>query len=563
MKIRNKLFLAFAIMILLTAILGAMGLNELNKVNKNMESMYYDQVNGVNFIKEAQYYIGLVQRTEKNILISSSVEEKKEHFMHLEEMYSQGIIENLNQFKKISDHGTEDGIDVLIDKVNMLKNIQINAINKNIEGNEEEALALGKESMKISNDIEKLVDKIVQHKLEEGKHHYDKSMESYHKAFKLVVISIIVAIIIGILLAKTISLSIVKPLHNAVEFAKGVSEGDLTNKIQSKSKDEIGILIGALNNTGEKLKNIVSQIKFISSSVEQGSEQLTCALDESNKGTNEIGHKISDISHSTQEVLISVENIDTNINEVAHSATEILDFTNLAMEDSIILKNSAEKGRESVDIVAVTISDVEKTTKEVKDAIEELNDLSKKIGEITELIKNIASQTNMLALNANIEAAKAGEHGRGFTIVAEEVRNLAEESAQAAKSIDKMISEVQNKTHRVVNNILVTEDKASKATLVAKDTAGNIKIIMERIENLVEKIEEISKESSKQANATGIMTKTTRKVVDIAQEVALSTENMNGNMQEQVAITEEIGVTSEQLYEMTEALNRMIEFFKV
>lgn len=99
-SIRKKLLLAFGVTTLFMFLLGSISLFELSQINQNVKVMYHDQVNGINYIKNAQYYIAKVQRTEKNILLSPTIDEKKEHTMHLEEYYSKGIIESLNEFKK-------------------------------------------------------------------------------------------------------------------------------------------------------------------------------------------------------------------------------------------------------------------------------------------------------------------------------------------------------------------------------------------------------------------------------------------------------------------------------
>lgn len=562
-SIRKRLFLGFSLILILLVTLGITGLYEMKEINSNVEHIYSDQLNGINYIKEVEYYVVRVENAEKNVLLASTLEEKKEHSMHVEELYSKGIIENLNKFKKIVHKSDTQKIDELIAKVKEVEKLEINIINKSISGNNIEALTLSKEADANFQNIEKIIDEIVKDKLSEAKNSYEESIQIYNKAVELVIGFIIITSIISLTAAIRMSSSIINPLNKSVEFARELAKGNLKNNMNLKLKDELGILINSLNDTGEKLKDIVSQIKSTSTEVTSGSEQLSASIEDTNKVINQIGQKISEISQNIQDIVFSVEEIDTSIQNISESSNEVSLLTNEAKTDSFTLKQYAEKGKNSVDIAVHSMIDIEKATGEVKFSINELDVLSKRIEDITSLITNISSQTNMLALNAAIEAARAGEQGKGFSVVAEQVKKLAEESASAASKIESMILEVRNKTEIAVNNINITESKVKEGSTVSKEAADHINLVIRNLNMLVERINLITNQASNQAVSTEKISKTMNSIVTNAHNVSSASQEINASVESQIAVLDEISSTSEELSSMTENLNGMVGYFKI
>lgn len=562
-SIRKKLFLSFSIIVVLLITLGITGLYEMKKMNHSLEDMYQEQVEGLSYIKNAQYFLVKVERAEKSVLLAKSIEEKEEHTMHLEEIYSEGIIKNLNIFKTLPYQDDSNKIVSLVNQIDEAKNMQMQVIEKSMAGMDEDAINLSNQNSQNFKEIEKVIDNIIKDKLNEAKKSHDYVAKIYKRDIKLVISIILISIIVSILVSIKIAASIIKPLNESVSFAQEISSGNLNNNISIKTKDELDTLVKALNNTGQKLKEIITQIKLTSDEVAFGSNQVAVSIDDINKVMGEVGNKISSIASNTEDVVLYIEEIEKNILEITSSATEVSNFTKEAEKDAISLNQYANKGRVSVDTISDSIEEIEKVTLEVKNSVYDLHILSDKIGYITKMISNISSQTNMLALNAAIEAARAGEHGKGFSVVAEEVRKLAEESSLAASNIEKIILEVNDKTNIVVSNIEITENKVIEGKNVSKEAINNIQEIIENIELIVDKVKAISSQSLKQATSTKNVSKAMENVVTNAQEVSFSSQGINANVEEQIAVIEEIAATSEQLYTMTKNLSKSVEYFKI
>ena len=562
LTIRKKLFFAFGITVVLMFLLSFLGLYDIKQVNHNVEDMY-GEVTAINYIKDAQVNISRVQRAEKNVILAETVEEKKEHIMHIDEDYDNGIIKNLNEYKKLTHATDKDKIDSLLESINKVRKQQDDVVNKSMNNESEEALALSKENTKLFNSIETQIDNIVQNNVQVSEEKHHDSMSIYNNTIKLVVVFSIAALVLSIALTVIISSSILTPLKKSINFAKNLANGDLTNNLSLKSNDELGILTNALNNTGEKLKDIVSKIKNASLEINSGSEQLAYAMENTNQSTNKIGEKIINVTDNIEKIANYVGDVYENGKSISLSAGKVSELAEDAKNNSIAFRNHANKGKESVDITVSAMNDIESATKEVKNTISDLDILSNKIGDVTSMISNIASQTNMLALNAAIEAARAGEQGKGFSVVAEEVRKLAEESDSAARNIEKMLSDIKAKTDIAVKNILLTETKVNEGTSVANDTENQINLIIENMNTLIGSIEEISTQAHSQAISTESISENMNNILSNVQLVSANSQDINANIEEQIAVTEEITSTSENLASMTENLNSMVKYFKV
>ena len=565
MGFKRRFLIGFVAIIIIMVSLGSFGLYEMNTINNNVEAMYNKQLKGLYYIKDAQYNLIVAQRAEKNVLLAKTKDEKMEHVMHLDKTYTDGILKNLNIYMELmTGEGNEATIEDLIKRVNEAKSIQSKVIDKSMEGNEEEAQVLAKNSVKVFDDLEKIILELSQHELDEANVNFNNSNNTFRQSFLIFLGIIIFAIITGAIILTQMASSVIKPLKKSVQFAKDISNGNLDSRIDiNMPNDEIGMLVNALNNTGEKLSEIVSEIKSSSQGLEESTEQLSMATEESNSVMDEIGTSVGTITDKIEHVVAAIEHISQNIKSIVVNSDEVSKLTQEANNDSNILIKSANKGRQSVEILVNNTKDIEKSTKEVHVTIDDLQVLSGKIDNVITVIKEIAAQTNLLALNATIEAARAGEHGRGFLVVAEEVRKLADESAIAATDIENTIIEVQNKTSIAAQNIKVTEKKVNEGRQAAIVADSNLTVILDSIALLAEKVQKIAEQSTEQASSAEEISIHMDLAVQSSKEVAQSAHSINGNIGEQIAAIQEISAVSSPLLTMTENLNKLVQYFRI
>ena len=378
----------------------------------------------------------------------------------------------------------------------------------------------------------------------------------------IVAVASMLIIVLGVLITKRIT----KRLNDFVVFIGRLAEGDFSIKIKEenlKDKSEFGIVTNALDKMTKKIIDLINQLGDTSEKLVSSSEELTASAEQSADASNLVASAVTTMANGADDQLSLankttevVENISDKINIVSENTKAVSTLTDNA-------KTSASAGEEAVEKAINQMERIEKKTNETATIISELEEKSIKIGQIVDTIGSISEQTNLLALNAAIESARAGEAGRGFSVVAEEIRKLAEQSQQASKEIAEIITDVQNKTNSAV---LVMNENSREVDTGAKvvNIAGtSFSEILQMIKEISEQIHEISRSINDINNGTKASVSSVNNIQNISTKIADETQTISAAAEEQLASVEEIASSSKILAQMSEELRKVINKFKV
>jgi methyl-accepting chemotaxis protein len=386
-------------------------------------------------------------------------------------------------------------------------------------------------------------------------------------------------VVIGLVVVSMIMLRnlILRNITRLVDVLEKMGTGDLKQRLNWHGRDLLGRLGTAVDEFAERITSMVVQIQRASMTVQGASDQnnqialevdsrvneemvaLSQALNYSREladasgavaeNADAVARRVSDISSAVAEMTASIQEMDhnllnlatvveqavTNTQEMSASIVQVAGNADRVRSESNITDQQVREGRNEVLALSKGMGSISDTVADVVGEMQSLDNASRQIGEILGLIEEIADQTNLLALNAAIEAARAGEHGRGFAVVADEVRKLAENSASSTKQIGQLVSDIQRRTTAVLErsaraNLLVQNNAES-----ARNVTDMIETISRRVTEVAQLVSEISVATTEQARAS--------------EELAKASEQMGAMTHEAAATMREQAVTSNQILE--------------
>ncbi|OXM85087.1 methyl-accepting chemotaxis protein [Paenibacillus rigui] len=372
--------------------------------------------------------------------------------------------------------------------------------------------------------------------------------------------ALLIALTIGLLLSR----AIVRPMRAIVGSAERIADWDLTvPDLHIRNRDEIGNLGSVFNRMKASLHRIVVQVGGSAERVTAAAEALSASSNQLSVSLEQVTAQVQQIADGTVEQVCSVQEGVALIETMSSSVKSITGEASSARETSVHALQAADEGQQAIETAMRQMDAIERTIKELAASVGRLGDRSAEVVQAVDVIAAIARQTNMLALNASIEASRAGESGKGFAVVAEEVRKLSMQTAAAAEDVASRIGGIRSETKEVVHATEAGTREVAIGMSVVRHAGQAFGQISEAVDRVAASIAQVSKQSQDIAEQSQAAVEAIRSVNRVAEQAAASAREVSGHTEQQAASMQEMVSSTLMLSSMAEELQQLLAKFRV
>ncbi|MGL6244738.1 methyl-accepting chemotaxis protein [Pseudomonas sp.] len=486
MNIAPRAFLGFALIGGLMLVLGVFALNQMSKIRGAGEDIASMSVPSIKSLDEFTQLTLRLRVLSYRLLVNREPDVQQKTF-DLFELRNQQIRDAQKVYEPLingpQERAAYDQYVQLLAQYRQLED-RMKTLSRNNQVDELRSM-LNSELLSNSEAVNSALAKLLEINTQQIEATDTRAGEQYSTSLNLVITLLVIASGLTLLFAWLLTNSITKPIANALSAAEEIAEGNLTRPIHVDGEDEAGRLLLAMSKMQDKLRDTLQRISGSATQLASAAEELNSVTDESARGLTQQNNEIEQAATAVNEMTSAVEEVARN-----------------AVSTSEASKNATTSAGDGRDLVQETVSAIERMSADVQSTATLIGDLaneSRDIGKVLDVIRGLADQTNLLALNAAIEAARAGEAGRGFAVVADEVRALAHRTQQSTSEIERMIGSIQSGTEHAVDSMRNSTERAESTLNIARGAGLSLDTINSAIVEINERNLVIASAAEEQA----------------------------------------------------------------
>ncbi|KJH87861.1 chemotaxis protein [Pseudomonas fluorescens] len=486
MNIAPRAFLGFALIGALMLALGVFALTQMSKIRVAGDNIAQNSVPSIKALNEFTQLTLRLRVLSYRLLTNREADTQQKTLDLFEQRNQQVRAAQATYEKLISAPEERAAYEQYVQLLNQYRQLEerMKTLSLNNQVTELQAL-LNTELMSNSDAINAVLARLTDINNQQAEAFNKNAAQQYSTAFNWVVTLLVIATGLTVLFAWLLTNSITKPIANALDAAEEIAKGNLTRPITIDGSDEAGRLLRAMSTMQEKLRDTLQRISGSATQLASAAEELNSVTDESARGLTQQNNEIEQAATAVNEMTSAVEEVARN-----------------AVSTSEASKNATTSAGDGRDLVQETVGAIERMSADVQSTatlIGNLADESRDIGKVLDVIRGLADQTNLLALNAAIEAARAGEAGRGFAVVADEVRALAHRTQQSTSEIERMIGSIQSGTEQAVDSMRNSTERAESTLNIARGAGMSLDTINSAIVEINERNLVIASAAEEQA----------------------------------------------------------------